>query len=168
MSLWVSLHRIERKPFLTLPDFLVANYHEAKDNILSDLAGIDELDEFPSESEMRRYIGKEKGEDKQSYYERALQLVPEMQEQYQRYQPITMVLSKEQDYLETHSNYEELFFQKRCYELANTLRAELRSYFKESDNLAIVLDEQALNEFNVIAEQTIVYEEGYVYKLFVG
>lgn len=168
MSLWVSLHRIERKSFLTLSDFLIANYHEAKDNTLTELAGIDELQDYPSEREIRRYVEKEIGENKKDYYERALLVVPELKEKYSRYLPITMVSSKEQDYLETHSNFEELFFQKRCYELADSLKAELINYFKESNGMSIVMNEKTLYQFNVIAEQDIVYEERYIYKLFIG
>lgn len=168
MSLWVSLHRIERKPFLTLPDYLVANYHEAKEHVLSHLEGVDELDDFPSESEMRRYIGKETGENKQGYYERALQHLPELKEYYLKYKPVSLVLSKEQDYLENHDHYEELFFLKRCYDLADSLRVELRKGFKESDNMPIVLSKADLNTFNELSGQSIPYEEGYIYKLNVG
>lgn len=168
MSLWVSLHRIERKPFLTLPDFLVANYHEAKEHVLSKLEGVDELDDFPSESEIRRYIGKETGENKQGYYERALQHLPELKEYYLKYKPVSLVLSKEQDYLDDYANYEELFFLKRCYELADDLKEQFSHKFNESDGMAIVLSADDLSRFNELTGQSIACEEGYIYKLFVG
>lgn len=168
MSLWVSLDRIERKPFLTLPDRLVANYHEIKENVLQELGGLDELADYPSIGELRRYIEKNPEESKDAYYDRALQLLPELKAYVLQYQPVAMVLGDEQDYLEQYANYEELFFRKRCYELAGVLKAEFADKFAVSDGMAIVLTAEELKRCNGLTEQEIPFEPSYIYKLFIG
>ena len=168
MSLWVSLHRIERKPFLTLPDRLIANYHVIKEHVLQELGGLNDLPDYPSIGELRRYIEKSPEESKDAYYDRALQLLPELKAHVLQYQPVSMVLSDEQDYLETYSNYEELFFRKRCYELADDLKEAYSHKFATSDDMAIVLTAEELSRFNKMTEQHFAYEEKYIYKLFVG
>lgn len=168
MSLWVSLDKIERKPFLTLPDRLVANYHVIKEHVLQELGGVTELAEFPSIGEMRRYIEKNPEESKDAYYDRALQLLPELKAYVLKYQPVAMVLGDERDYLENHRNYEELFFLKRCYELADDLKEAFADKFATSDDMAIVLTADELSDFNKLTEQDVEYDEKYIYKLFVG
>lgn len=168
MSLWVAVYRIKRQPFLTLTDFHVANYHEIKENVLEELSGVDELADFPNFGELRRYISRESGEDKETYYERGLAVLPKLKERYRHYQPIETVLPDERDYLESHDVYEELYFVKRCYALEKTLKDEFKEQFLKSEGLPIVLDAASLERFCQLAEQEIPYEEGYIYKLVAG
>lgn len=168
MSLWISLHRIERKPFLTLPDRLVANYHVIKEHVLQELGGVTELADFPSIGELRRYIEKYPEESKDAYYERALQLLPELKAHVLQYQPVSMVLGDEQDYLENHANFEELFFRKRCYGLADQVEADFKEKFEMHPGMSIVLTKDELRQFNERANQTIPFHADYIYKLFVG
>ena len=168
MSLWVALYRIKRQPFLKLTDVQVANYHEIKENVLPYLKEIDELADFPSLNELRRYISRETGEDKDAYYDRAIAELPKLKETHLKYKAVEMVLPDERDYLEAHQNYEELFFLKRCYDLEKELKVEFQADFSASDGLAIVLDEDKLERFCRRAKVEFHYERDYIYKLVAG
>ncbi|PLS19473.1 hypothetical protein CVD28_03390 [Bacillus sp. M6-12] len=168
MALWVSVQRIKREPFLTISDFHVANYHEIKENFIFEYKGIDELSDYPSMSEVRRYIERKENESKEEYYDRAIQELPKLKEMYSRYCDILNISTKEQEYLEDYQQYEELFFWKRCYDLAKQLKDVFKDEFVQSDDYPILLDKEKMEEFNRLTEQTICFDSGYIYKLSVG
>lgn len=72
MSSWVSVDRIKKQSFFKMNEFLIINYHEIKENVLPENEGMEELGEYPSINELRRYVPRLVGENKDVYYERAL------------------------------------------------------------------------------------------------
>lgn len=174
MSLCVSVDKVKRQPFLTLDDFHVINYQEIREWIIGRFAGVDELPEYPSMKEVRQYIDRFEDESKEQYYDRALREIPLLKREYNRFRfsSIMNVKSEEQEYLEDYHTYEEIFFRKRCYDLADILMDNFKKSFEGSGFLdvyfPIVLNKEQLEQFNQLAEQDIKYEEEYIYKLSVG
>lgn len=174
MSLCVSVHKVKRQPFLTLDDLNVINYLEIKEWIIGRFDGVDELPEYPSMKKVRQYIDRYEDETKEQFYDRALKEIPILKREYKkfRFSSIMNVKSEEQEYLEDYHTYEEVFFRKRCYDLADILMANFKKSFEGSGFLGvffpIVLNKVQLEQFNQLAEQDIKYEDDYIYKLSVG
>ena len=173
MSLWVSVHQIKREPFLTLSDQLVANYTRLKEFLNYEFQDIDELSEYPSLKEIRRYIPKNEGETNEEYYDRAISELPIYQAFYNQNKAALQVKDKEQTYLEKDSSYQELFFLKRCYSLAEQLEKDFpfqKDTFPNEECYlhSLVLDESLCKRFNELSNADIQYDKEYVTFLYVG
>lgn len=173
MSLWVSVHRIKREPFLTLSDELVANYLRLKEFLEFGFKEIDELTEYPSLKELRQYIPKNADETNEVYYDRACAELPIYQQFYSKNKAALEVGGKEQAYLEKDSSHEELFFLKRCYVLAENLEEKFpfkKEILPNEDEYlhSLVLDESLCQRFNELTNSNIQYDKDYITYLYVG
>lgn len=168
MSLWVAVYRLKKQSFLTLTDFQAINYREMTENVLNEYKGIEELPEYPSLKALRHYIGRLEGESKDVYYERALAMLPQVQHAYEKVRTIWNIGQTERQYLENDQHYEELFFVKRCYDLASSLRTHFPQVMILDHEFSVVLDEAGVELFNQVSGSSVVYDEEYMYKLEVG
>ncbi|AEO93765.1 gp507 [Bacillus phage G] len=167
MATWVYIERIKKQPFFTLSDFNIINYHEIVENVIEFNKGIDELSDYPSMKEARRYFRRLAGETKEEFYERVLIELPARKARYEKYKEVLDIKGEEYNYLKNSENYEEIFFVKRQYELEDMLKECFREEFKENNNYPILLDEYKLEQFNFIADKEFEYDEEYLYKLHV-
>lgn len=171
MSSWISISRIKRQDFITLSDYFIVNYNQIKDYLFSEYSFLDDIEEFPSIKQLRRYvIEQEENESDEDYYDKAMFMLNQIRSIVDEYSIISKISSKEREYLSSNKNHEEIFFVKRQYNLEKSLieifkdRINATPYFYAS----VPLYEDDLMKINSILGTDVKYDKDYVYQLFVG
>jgi len=171
MSSWISINRIKRQDFVTLSDYFIVNYNQIKDYLFSEYSFLDDIEEFPSIKQLRRYVVEQKeNENDEVYYDRAMFMLDQIRSIVDEYSIISKISSKEREYLSNHKNYEEMFFLKRQHNFEKSLielfedRINVNPYFYAS----VPLTEDDLIKINSVLGTSIKYDKDYVYQLFIG
>lgn len=145
-------------------------HFEQETEWLREFEGVEGVADYPLVKDVVEFLPRLDGETKDEHYDRVLTELPLLKATYaERRAIVDGVTERERTHLLT--GMEEVFFQKRCYDLADRLRDEFREERTRpslGEGVSFHLDPDGFRRFVEVTGFGHVYDEDYLYRLYIG
>ena len=169
MALWVQVSRIRKEPFMTRSIDETIHFEQILEWV-REFEGVEEVDDYPMVKDVIEFLPREDGESKEEHYDRVVAELPHLkQEHVLRRDMVANLSDRERSHLT--DGMEEVFFLKRCYDLADRLREEFeeeRSRPSIGEGVSFHIDAEGFRRFAAVTGFEHEHDDRYLYRLHIG